>query len=56
MSKVNLLEETESFKPADAMKTPEQQNKCQNPDPKAESWATKNSWFGQDRPMTYHSV
>ena len=23
------------------------------PDPKAESWATKNSWFGQDSAMTY---
>ena len=24
-----------------------------NPDPKAESWAAKNSWFGADRAMTY---
>jgi len=24
-----------------------------NPDPKAESWAAKNSWFGTDRAMTY---
>ena len=23
------------------------------PDPKAESWATKNAWFGQDTAMTY---
>jgi len=23
------------------------------PDPKAESWAKKNTWFGQDQPMTY---
>jgi len=23
------------------------------PDPKAETWATKNSWFGQDSAMTY---
>jgi len=23
------------------------------PDPKAEDWAQKNSWFGQDQPMTY---
>jgi hypothetical protein len=22
-------------------------------DPRAESWASKNSWFGQDRAMTY---
>jgi hypothetical protein len=24
-----------------------------NPDPRAESWASKNTWFGQDRPMTF---
>ena len=24
-----------------------------NPDPKAEDWASKNSWFGQDNAMTY---
>ena len=23
------------------------------PDPQAEAWASKNSWFGQDRAMTY---
>ena len=24
-----------------------------NPDPKAQNWAEKNTWFGQDEPMTY---
>ena len=24
-----------------------------NPDPRAEAWAAKNTWFGQDRAMTY---
>ena len=24
-----------------------------NPDPRAEAWAAKNSWFGQDRAMTF---
>ena len=24
-----------------------------NPDPKAEAWASKNTWFGTDRAMTY---
>ena len=24
-----------------------------NPDPRAEQWASKNSWFGSDRAMTY---
>ena len=25
----------------------------QRPDPKAEQWAEKNSWFGQDEAMTF---
>ncbi len=24
-----------------------------NPDPKAEAWASQNSWFGTDKAMTY---
>jgi hypothetical protein len=35
---------------------PQQQQQQQpqaKPDPKAEDWAQKNSWFGQDQPMTY---
>ena len=24
-----------------------------NPDPRAEAWASKNTWFGNDRAMTY---
>ena len=46
--------ETEVSKPAD-IKAPEQP-RTQMPepsDPKAESWASRNSWFGQDRAMTY---
>jgi len=31
-------------------KTPQQ---LPDPDPQAESWASKNSWFGQDRAMTF---
>ena len=31
---------------------PQQQARAQ-PDPKAEGWAQKNSWFGQDQTMTY---
>ena len=39
-------------------KTPEinlnrQQQRQDAPDPKAEDWASKNSWFGQDTAMTY---
>ena len=46
--------EEQVSKPAD-IKAP-QQPRTQMPepsDPKAESWAAKNSWFGQDRAMTY---
>jgi len=40
------------------VKTPEinldrRQPASQTPDPKAEAWANKNSWFGQDTAMTY---
>ena len=30
-----------------------QRNDPINPDPRAEAWAAKNSWFGSDRAMTY---
>ena len=33
--------------------TPQQQQPTQQSDPKAEDWATKNSWFGNDTAMTY---
>jgi hypothetical protein len=32
---------------------PQVQQPQAKPDPKAEDWAQKNSWFGQDQPMTY---
>ena len=46
--------DTDVSKPAD-VKAPEQpRSQMQEPsDPRAESWAAKNSWFGQDRAMTY---
>jgi hypothetical protein len=32
-------------------------NRCRTaagkPDPKAEAWASKNDWFGNDQTMTY---
>lgn len=39
-----------------AQSQPVQQQATQQaapPDPKAEAWATKNNWFGQDQTMTY---
>lgn len=37
--------------PQQAYQPPQQQSKP--PSPKAEAWASKNTWFGQDRVMTY---
>jgi len=39
---------------SDGNKLPEQTpQQLPDPDPQAESWASKNSWFGQDRAMTF---
>ena len=32
---------------------PVQQERAPEPDPRAQDWATKNEWFGQDEVMTY---
>jgi hypothetical protein len=47
----------ESVKPADSGNI--QQNQLENtpmPDPKAEAWATKNTWFGSNRAMTNTAI
>ena len=47
----------EPVKPADSGTT--QQNQLENtpmPDPKAEAWATKNTWFGSNRAMTNTAI
>ena len=47
----------EPVKPADSGNI--QQNKLENtpmPDPKAEAWATKNTWFGSNRAMTNTAI
>ena len=47
----------EPVKPADSGNT--QQNQLENtpmPDPKAEAWATKNTWFGSNRAMTNTAI
>jgi hypothetical protein len=33
--------------------TPQEMAQPINPDPKAQQWASKNNWFGQDEAMTY---
>ena len=40
----------------DAPKTPQQPIQNVKPDPKAEAWAEKNSWFGANEAMTYTAL
>jgi hypothetical protein len=59
-ARLNVLKEQKPAeekptKLSDAVKLPEEtpSELPSNPDPKAQEWATKNSWFGTDRPMTF---
>ena len=48
------LEKEAPVKLSDGGKLPERTpSELPEPDPKAESWAAKNTWFGQDRAMTF---
>jgi len=40
-------------KPADVREPRQPANQMPTQDPKAEGWASKNTWFGQDRAMTF---
>jgi len=46
-------EEAERIKANRATPTQPAPQTPPKPDPKAEEWAKKNTWFGQDQPMTY---
>jgi hypothetical protein len=49
-------EEQQAEKPVTLSQPPAQTQQMDdpiNPDPKAEAWASQNSWFGTDRAMTY---
>jgi hypothetical protein len=49
-------EEQRAEKPVTLSEPPVQTQQMEdpiNPDPKAEAWASQNSWFGTDRAMTY---
>ena len=35
---------------------PTEQRQQRQPDPKAQEWAEKNAWFGNDKPMTYTAM
>ena len=51
-SKREAATEAVAAQPQQPQKQPQPQQQAA-PDPKAEAWATKNEWFGQDQTMTY---
>ena len=54
-ARLNALKLAETSKPKekDVTITPQQTRPQVTPDPKAEDWAIKNTWFGNDSAMTY---
>ena len=58
-ARLNVMKETKPVeeRPAkleDAVDLPkETPSELPNPDPRAEEWAARNTWFGQNRPMTF---
>ena len=52
-TKVAQEEFKKNKKPEPEFKLDQKIKPQQAPDPKAEAWAAKNSWFGQDNAMTY---
>jgi hypothetical protein len=51
--KSRQIEARERIVPQQTIDPVQQQETAINPDPKAQSWAQKNTWFGQDEAMTY---
>ena len=47
------VEEDKPTKPSQVQNAPNIEKQIENPDPRAEAWASKNPWFGTDRAMTY---
>jgi|TARA_B100000287_G_scaffold417374_1_gene453091 hypothetical protein len=53
-ARLNALKVANEAKPKKEVNiTPQQTRPNVTPDPKAEDWAAKNTWFGTDSPMTY---
>jgi len=48
-----IVEEDKPIKPSQVQNAPDITKQPDNPDPRAEAWASKNLWFGSDRAMTY---
>ena len=58
-ARLNVMKETTpaeekpvKFEDAEDLPT-ETPKQLPDPDPKAQEWAANNTWFGQDRPMTF---
>ena len=52
-ARLNAMKVAEVEKPKEVNVTPQRQEPTPQSDPKAEMWATKNPWFGNDTAMTY---
>ncbi len=53
-ARLNALKVANEAKPKKEVNiTPQQTKSNVTPDPRAEEWAAKNTWFGTDSPMTY---
>jgi len=52
-SQARTAQAEQAHQAAPAQQAPQQAPQQQRPDPKAEQWAEKNSWFGQDETMTF---
>ena len=48
-----IVEEDKPTTPSQVQNAPDITKQPDNPDPRAEAWASKNLWFGTDRAMTY---
>ena len=53
LNAMKIADEEESAKEKEVRVTPQQQQPHHPADPKAEEWASKNTWFGNDTAMTY---
>ena len=53
LNAMKIADEEESAKEKEVRVTPQQQQPHQPADPKAEEWATKNKWFGENQAMTF---
>ena len=52
-ARLSAMKAAEEAKPKEVNVTPQQTRQPNQSDPKAEEWAAKNPWFGNDSAMTY---